>query len=367
LATTAAATMAPDRTNAQNRATLDIYVVDVEGGNATLFVSPSGQSVLIDTGNVGAEASVRDAGRIMAAVKDARLTQIDHLITTHWHGDHFGGMAELVKRIPIKHYIDHGPTMQPQPASVEFLEKVYPTLYGTAKRTIVKAGDTIPVAGLDWRIVTSNGETIKRPLPGARAVNPYCASFRPKETDTTENARSVGSVVRFGKFRAMHLGDLSWNKEFDLMCPMNRVGVIDLFVVSHHGDANSNSEVLVHGTMPRVAIMNNGTCKGGKPDEMKVIHSSPGLENLWQMHFSLLSGQEYTVPGMFIANLTDDPSASMPVAPMARPPGPGTSPGHNGQAYWIKVSARSDGSFTVTNARNKFSKTYAVAARPRTN
>src|SRR5215468_1502770 len=158
---------APAAANAQGRSTLDIYVVDVEGGNATLFVPPSGHSVLIDTGNVGVEASVRDAERIMAAVKDARLTQIDHLITTHWHGDHFGGLAELAKRIPIKNYIDHGPTMQPQPASVEFLEKVYPTLYGMAKRTIVKPGDVIPVAGLNWHIVTSNGEAIKRPLPGA--------------------------------------------------------------------------------------------------------------------------------------------------------------------------------------------------------
>jgi beta-lactamase superfamily II metal-dependent hydrolase len=355
--------VARDATNAQDRTTLEIYVVDVEGGNATLFVSPSGQSVLIDTGNIGAEASVRDAERIVAAVKDARLTQIDHLITTHWHGDHFGGMAELAKRIPIKHYIDHGPTMQPQPASVEFLEKVYPTLYGATKRTIVKPGDAIAVAGLDWHIVTSNGEAIEQPLPGAGAANPYCASFKPQEPDTTENARSIGSIVTFGRFRVMHLGDLSWNKEFDLMCPTNRIGVIDLFVVSHHGESNSNSEVLVHATKPRVAVMNNGTRKGGTPDEMKVIYSSPGLENLWQMHFSLLSGQEYAVPGMFIANLTDEPAANVPVVPMARPPGPGTSPGHVGQAYWIKISAKPDGSFTVTNARTQFSKTYAVTAR----
>jgi len=359
--------LAAGSADAQNRSTLDIYVVDVEGGNATLFASPSGESVLIDTGNVGAEAAVRDAGRIMEAVQDAGLTQIDHLITTHWHGDHFGGMAELAKRIPIRHYIDHGPTMQPQPASTEFLERVYPALYGAAKRTIVKAGDTIPVAGLDWRIVTSNGEAIDLPLPGAGAANPYCPSFQPKEIDRTENARSVGSVVTFGKFRAMHLGDLSWNKEFDLMCPTNRIGAIDLFVVSHHGDGNANSEVLVHATRPRVAIMNNGTRKGGGPEDMKIIYSSPGLEGLWQMHFSLLSGQEYAVPGMFIANLTDEPPVSVPVAPMARPPGPGSSPGHSGKAYWIKVAAKADGSFTVINARNQFSKTYGLAAQPRTN
>src|SRR5436853_2927335 len=116
---------------AQPRTTVDIYVIDVEGGNATLFVTPSGESVLIDTGNVG-DGAVRDAERIMAAARDARITQIDHLITTHWHGDHFGGMAEVAKRIPIKHYIDHGPTVQPQPASDEFLANVYPKLYGAA-------------------------------------------------------------------------------------------------------------------------------------------------------------------------------------------------------------------------------------------
>src|SRR4029079_2100827 len=153
--------------NAENGSTLEIYVVDVEGGNATLFVSPSGQSVLVDTGNVGPEASVRDADRIMAAIKDARLTQIDYLITTHWHGDHFGGLAEIAKRIAIKNYVDHGPTMQPQPASIEFLEKVYPSLYGVAKRVIVKAGDTLPVVGLDWHIISSNGETIEQRLRGA--------------------------------------------------------------------------------------------------------------------------------------------------------------------------------------------------------
>jgi beta-lactamase superfamily II metal-dependent hydrolase len=364
----AALLLSASHSYAQQRTTLDIYVIDVEGGNATLFVPPSGQSVLIDTGNVAPDAAIRDAERIMAAIKDARLTQIDHLITTHWHGDHFGGMAELAKRIPIKHYIDHGPTMQPQPASTEFLEKVYPGLYGAAKRTIAKPGDTIPVAGLDWRIVTSNGEAIKRPLPGAGAANPYCASHKSMENDPSENARSVGSIVSFGTFRTMHLGDLTWNKEFDLMCPMNRVGAIDLFVVSHHGQPISNAPVLVHATHPRVAIMNNGTRKGGQPDAMKVIHASPGLEDLWQMHFSLLSGQEYTVPGMFIANLTDEASAAMPVAPMAQPgQGAPPPPAHNGQAYWIKVSAKTDGSFTVTNARNQFSKTYAAGGRPRTN
>ena len=365
LALSAAVPVAETRT----AKTLDIYVVDVEGGNATLFVSPSGESLLIDAGNTGAGAA-RDADRIMAAVKDAGITQIDHLIITHWHGDHFGGLAELATRIPIKHFIDHGANVQSTPATDEFLQKVYSGLISKATHTVAKPGDKIPVAGLDWRVVAAGGQVLKTTLPGAGRANPACASYKPQDPDPTENAQSVSSAITFGKFRVVHMGDLTWNKEFDLMCPNNRVGTADLFIVSHHGQAISNSPVLVHALRPRVAILNNGTRKGGQPDAMKVIYSSPGLEDLWQIHFSLLSGQEYTVPGMFIANSVDEQPATMPVAAMpAPPPGPGAPPApvHNGAAYWIKVSAQTNGSFTVTNARNGFSKTYGVNSRVGTN
>jgi competence protein ComEC len=357
LALTATCLVAQTRT----AKTLDVYVVDVEGGNATLFVSPSGESVLIDTGNPGAGA-VRDVGRIMAAAKDAGVTQIDHLITTHWHGDHFGGLQELASRIPIKQFIDHGPNIQPNnTVADEFLHKVYPTLYSDGKHTVAKPGDKIPVAGLDWRVVAAGGEVLKSPLPGAGESNPYCASAKPRDPDPGENAQSVSSFITFGKFRIVHMGDLTWNKELDLMCPSNRLGTTDVLIVSHHGLSLSNSEALVHALQPRVDILNNGPRKGGAPDVMRVIHSSPGLEDVWQMHFSLLSGQEYTVPGMFIANLVDDQQPGMPLAPMTPPqPGPGVPPPpqHDGAAYWIKVSAQTDGTFTVTNGRNGFSKTY---------
>jgi hypothetical protein len=228
-----------------------------------------------------------------------------------------------------------------------------------AKRTVVKPGDKIAVSGLEWRIVASAGEHIATPLAGAGKPNPYCAAFKPQEVDKTENAQSVGSHITFGKFRALHLGDLTWNKEFDLMCPQNRLGAVDLWIVSHHGQAISNSPVLVHAIQPRAAIMNNGTRKGGQPEAMKIIHSAPGLEDLWQLHFSQLSGQEYTVPGMFIANGVDEAQPAMPIAPIPAPqPGAAPPPAHNGPAYWIKVSAQQDGTFTVTNARNSFSKTY---------
>jgi beta-lactamase superfamily II metal-dependent hydrolase len=348
--------------SAQSKTTLDIYLVDVEGGNATLFAAPSGESLLIDTGNGGA-AEARDGERIMAAIKDAGLTQIDHLVTTHYHGDHYGAMEYVAGKIPIRDFIDHGPNVQPNQATDAFLDKVYPGLYAKSKHTVVKPGDRIAVKGLDVRVVASAGHALTSALPGAGKPNPYCAAYKAKDADPSENAQSVGTHYTFGRFKAVHMGDLTWNKEFDLMCPANRLGTVDLFVVSHHGQPISNSEVLVHALEPRVAILNNGTRKGGQPDAMKVLFSSPRLEDLWQIHFSLLSGQEYTVPGLFIANGVDEQPGTMPIAAAAAPaPGPGGTPppAHNGAAYWIKVSAKEDGSFTVTNARNGFSKSYAA-------
>src|SRR5262245_28401303 len=169
---------APSVAQKRTAKTLDIYTVDVEGGNATLFVSPSRESLLIDTGNAGA-AAARDASRIMDAIHDAGLQQIDHLITTHWHGDHFGGMAELASRIAIREFIDHGANVQPGEAADIFVLKTYPRLYAQAKHTVAKAGDRISMAGLDVRVVTSAGETIKAALPGGGKRNPYCASFKP--------------------------------------------------------------------------------------------------------------------------------------------------------------------------------------------
>jgi len=351
--------------------TLDIYVIDVEGGNSQLYVTPSGESVLIDSGNGGA-AAVRDADRIMAAVKDAGLKQIDHLITTHYHGDHVGGLPELAIRVLIQEFIDHGPNVQPA-APIDPVLQQYAALNAKVKHRVVKPGDKVAVNGLDWRIVTAGGQVLTAPLPGAGQPNPYCAGFKRHQVNpvsgqpvgNTEDEQSVGSHVTFGRFRVLYLGDFTWNQEFDLNCPNNRIGTVDLFVASRHGQSSSNSEVLVPAIQPRVTIVNNGTRKGGQPDSMKILLNSPRLQDLWQIHFSQLGGQEYTVPGMFIANSVDDQQPAMPVAPMT-PPQQGTqappAPQHNGTAYWIKVSAQTDGTFTVTNGRNGFSKTYRVAS-----
>jgi hypothetical protein len=348
----------------RTRTTLDIYVVDVEGGNAVLFISPSGESVLIDTGN-GAPGAVRDAERIVAAVHDAGLNQIDHLIITHYHADHIGGLSELAARVPIKHFIDHGQNIQPGPA-IDPIVRPYEELWAKAKHTVVKAGDRIPVAGLDWLVVTSAGKVLKTPLPGAGKPNPYCSRFSPppRRDSALVDDQSVGSFITFGKFRAAHLADPTQEKQFELMCPNNPLGTADFLITARHGV--DNAEIFVHALRPRAVVMNNGPRKGGGPQAMKVLFSSPGLEDVWQLHFSQLGGQEYTVPGMFIANAQDEPLTAMPVAPIPDPRDTPQiqappAPQHNGTAYYIKVSAKQDGTFTITNMRNGFNKTYATS------
>ncbi len=343
----------------QAQEALDIYLIDVEGGGATLFVSPAGETLLIDTGNGGQNAA-RDAGRIMDAMQDAGVDEIDHLITTHWHGDHYGAMQELASRVPVRNFIDHGPSVESNARVAEFLNTTYRALYQAAEHTVVTPGDRIALAGIDITVLASAKRVIDRPLPGHGLSNHYCADFVRQNEDNGENAQSVGIFAQFGGFRVLHLGDLTVNTEFELMCPNNPIGKVDLFVVSHHGQPTSNAEVLVHAIEARVAIMNNGTRKGGQPDAMQVLYSAPGLEDLWQLHFSQLSGQEYTVPGLFIANGVDEEQAAMPIAPLVPRRGAGAPPRpvHNGEAYWIKVSGSADGSFTVTNSRNGFTKEY---------
>jgi len=326
---------------AQNRPLrpFEIYVIDVEGGNAVLFATPNSESLLIDTGNSG---TTRDVDRIMLAVKEAGLSSIDNLITTHYHGDHVGGLVELAARIPVRHFIDHGASVQAN-AIVDQILQQYAEMHAKVGHTVAKPGDKIPMMGVDVRVLTSAGAVITTNLPGGGKPNPLCAGFKPKDPDTTENAQSVGTLITYGKFRVVHLGDLTWNKEAELMCPTNRIGTVDLFIVSHHGQNISNSDVLVHALRPRVAIMNNGIRKGGQPETMRVLYASPGLENLWQLHFPLLGGEEYAAPGAFIANLEIEPP-------------------HEGPAHWIKVLAQPDGTFTVTNNRNGFGKNYAARA-----
>ena len=375
--------------------TLDIYFVDTEGGLAALYVSPSGESMLMDTGNPGG----RDTDRIMAVIEAAGVKQIDHLILTHYHGDHVGGLQELAPRIPIRHFIDHGATVEPR-EQVPGFQKMYAEMYSKAQHTVAKPGDKIPFAGVNVVVVTSAGEVLKKPLPGGGKPNPACASFAPRDESRVDpdNPMSVGVVISLGKFRTVNLGDFTWNKEKDLMCPNNPIGTVDLYLTSHHGIDQSGSAALVHGLQPRVAVMHNSTRKGGAIQTMQVLHTSPGLEDLWQLHWAYNAGLEHNSPGLFIANL-EDPATVASVITNPPPPlvigrgpagqtGPPSQPaaaqgqnappaagdaagaprggrggrggGHVGPAFWIKVSASPDGSFTVTNTRNSFTKTYSA-------
>ena len=330
---------------------LDIYVVDTEGGKATLFVSPSGQSLLIDSGNPGG----RDTDRIMAAIADAGLQRIDFLLSTHYHVDHIGGMLELAKRLPIGHFLDHGPSVEEKEQIAGF-QQAYADLRAKGRHTTVQPGYMVPIQGLDWRIVTAAGKALKVPLPGGGQPNALCGQVERKNAKPDENNQSVGSVITHGRFRAVDLGDLVWDNELDLMCPNNPIGPVDLYVVSHHGLDSSGSPVLVHALRPRVAIMQNGTRKGASVPAMQTMHASAGLEDIWQLHWSHNGTLEHNSAGVYIANM-DDPattatvltgSGSAPAAAAAHTP-----------AYWIKVSALADGSFTVSNSRNGFSKRYA--------
>jgi beta-lactamase superfamily II metal-dependent hydrolase len=352
-----------DRVAAQQP--LTIYVTDTEGGKTALWIAPSGQTVLIDSGSPG----TRDLDRLMDVVAAAGVTRIDYLISTHYHVDHVGGLQELVKRIPVGTFVDHGPTVE-GPIAPNLREQVpgfqaaYAELWARAKHLVVKPGDTIPVAGLDWKIVASAGAALKTPIAGAPGAGQpnraACAQTPPKDITTDpENGQSVGSLITLGRFRAADFGDLLWNNEVGLMCPDNPLGTVALFMVTHHGLNASNSPAMVHGLKPRVAVMQNGTNKGAAVDVMQLLRSSPGLEDIWQLHWSYTAGIEHNAPGVFIANL-EEPSTM--AARLTAAPGGGSGRGAGAPphvpAYWIKVTANANGSFTVVNSRNNFSKTY---------
>jgi beta-lactamase superfamily II metal-dependent hydrolase len=361
LAITALLLASPLAAQAPARETLDIYFVDTEGGQATLFVAPSGESVLVDTGNPGS----RDTDRILATVREAGVERIDHLLITHYHGDHHGGVAELARRIPIAHFVDHGPTVETNAQGLAFQE-VYRQLTAAARHTVVKPGDRLEIPGLDWQIVSAAGAVLSSPRPGAGQANAGCPSERPAANPADENGQSTGSFVTFGEFSTIDLGDLLIPQELDLVCPVNRLGTVDLYITSHHGLATSGSAALVHALRPRVTVMNNGTRKGGSVQAFEILHRSPGLEDLWQLHWSHNAGVELNAPGIFIANIDEPAALAAVIAPAGAAgqggPGAGGRPTpHDGLAYSIRVSARRDGSFTVTNGRNGFSREYPPA------
>jgi len=336
----------------QSDKTLDAYVIDVEGGEATLFVAPSGQSLLVDTGWPGFEG--RDADRIAAAARQAGVKQIDYLVVTHFHADHMGGAQQLAARLPIRHFIDHGSTVdEGERAKAAF--QSYADVRAKGLHTLARPGDTIPIAGLNVQIIAAGGAVLQQPVAGGGARNTLCGTFKPQGTEIinrtadAEDSRSVSLFITYGRFRTVIMGDLTWNREFDLMCPGNRLGNVDVYLVSHHGSETSGSEALVHALRPRVGIMNNGPRKGGAVQTFQILRASPGFEDLWQNHYSVPGGDQHNRPESFIANLEEG-------APAAA--GPQGAPVHMGAAHWIKLAAHADGGFAVTNSRTGVEKRY---------
>ena len=311
---------------------LEIYFVDVEGGQATLIVSPSGESMLIDTGYPGFGG--RDAGRIVAAARAAGLKKLDYMLITHYHLDHVGGVPEIAALIPIGTFVDHGPNFETGKDADELFAS-YKSVASKARRLVVKPGDKVPIKGIDVEVVTAAGEAIRSPLPGGGQSNPICADAKQQDEDKSENARSLGTLIRFGKFRMIDLGDLTWNKELELACPVNRIGKVDVYLTTHHGLSNSGPAPLVHALAPRVAIMNNGPRKGGHASAWQIVRTSPGLKDFWQVHYAVEGGNENNAPKEFIANLEE-----------------------KCEGHAVKLAAHSDGSFTFTNTRTGFSKRY---------
>jgi beta-lactamase superfamily II metal-dependent hydrolase len=313
-------------------APLRMYFVDVEGGQATLVVSPSGTSMLIDAGWPGFGG--RDAARIADAAKAAGITKIDYLVVTHYHDDHVGGVPQLAGRMKIGTFVDHGPNREDSDDTRENFA-TYETVLAGAKRMVVKPGDRIPVDGLEVVVVSADGKSIMKALAGGGQENPLCATEPAPPEDPSENSRSVGVMITYGKLRVLDLGDLTKKKELGLVCPNNLIGSVDLFVVSHHGSAQSNMRALVHAVRPRVAIMDNGAKKGGNPEAWQTVHDSPGLEALWQLHYAIEGGKDHNVTDEQIANLQE-----------------------KCEGKEILVTGEADGTLTVTNQRNGFSKTY---------
>jgi len=314
---------------------LKIFFIDVEGGQSTLFVTPDHHSLLIDTG--WPDYQGRDADRIVAAAHKAGLDRIDFVLLTHYHVDHAGGVPQLVERIPVGTFIDHGPLREPGDKATADAFAAYQKVLATGKyqHIVAKPGDVLPIPGLHPLVLTADGNFLDHALPGAGQPNAYCKASETRPADQTEKARSLGTLITWGKLRILDLGDLTWDKEMDFLCPNNRIGHVDILIVSHHGWNQSSSPALVDAITPRVAITDNGATKGGSKPTVETLRKIPGLEGFWQLHYSEEAGPD-NAPDKFIANVH----------------GPDTG-------YDLELTVSKGGAFSVANGRTGTTASYA--------
>jgi competence protein ComEC len=315
------------------RETLEIYFIDVEGGSATLFVTPHGESLLVDSGFPGE----RDPARIAdVAMNVAKLKQLDHYVTTHWHRDHFGGSTRLAQLIPIKRYYDHGLPTKPAPdIQPELIATYRQTTRGKSKA--LKPLDEIKFKGsLRLRVLTANG-TVPGEKPGAPQIRPCGSDFQPIREDKTDNANSIGFILTFGPFKFFSGGDLTWNVEHKLVCPQNLVGPVDVYQVDHHGLDDSNNPALIQALKPRVAIINNGPRKGGEVRTYALLKNERSIDAIYQLHRNVTTSENDNTPADFIAN--EDEAC---------------------QANYIKISVGTNGTYKVRIPAKAISRDYLV-------
>ena len=312
--------------------TLDIYWIDVEGGAATLIVTPARESILMDAG--WPRTDERDAKRIQAAMTDAHIDRIDYFLTSHFHRDHVGGLTALADRVEIDQFIDHGDSVEQDRESGLKLWDAYLAV-ADGKRRSVKPGDKLPIRGMEFMFVAAHGETLPRAL-SPMGPNALCDGASPGETDMSENGRSVGYLVSLGAFQFLNLGDLTVDRQHTLACPANKLGTVDLLQVPHHG--NGLAPELLWALTPRVAVSSQGPHKGGSAEGFEIVSQIPGIEDIWQAHRALDTDDAHNTEERLIANHTDEDQCL---------------------GHWLKAMVHPDGrSYVVLNGRNESRRTY---------
>jgi len=338
---------------------LQMVSIDVEGGGGTLFVTPDGKSLLIDTGNPDVSRATGDhpsSERIVAAANALGVKKIDYLLTTHYHGDHIGGFEGLLKRIPIGTVIDHGENREtkaspapnapeidmknPPPGSSEFGYRHYLELIGKRPHIVARPGQVFHIGGMTVTSVMADAKPIAKPLPGAGQANPSCAGMEAMANNGgEENARSTASVISWGKTKIAAFGDLTWDREKDLFCPIDRVGKVDVYLATHHGTGLSGSPAAVNALAPVLAIVGNSARKGADAERMKTIKASPRIQGVWQLHTTTVAA-DINGPAEMIANESTDQARD--------------------KFFGLRLRIQKNGEITVINERNGFNKTYGA-------